>query len=325
MLAIRVREPGGPEVMRVEEVPLPEPGPGQARVKILVAGVNYTDVQRRSGRSGEAMPFTPGREAAGTVDAIGPGVDLVQVGDRVGWSSINGAYATHAVLPADRLVPIPDAMSFQDAAASLLQGMTAHFLTHSTYPLQPGDTCLVHAAAGGMGLWLCQVAKLRGARVIGTTSTREKADLARAAGADEVILYTEQDFAAEVRRLTGGRGLQVVYDGVGQDTWAQSLDCLAPRGYLALYGAASGPVPPIDSGLLGGKGSLFLTRPLLGHYILTREELLDRATDVLGWVAGGQVKLRIDRTYALADAPVAHRDLESRATTGKLLLLIDGA
>ena len=321
MKAIRVHQPGGPEVMQLDELPLPEPGPGEARVRVEVAGVNFTDVQRRKGRAGMPLPIPLGREGAGRVEAVGSGVTEVKAGDRVAWSSVDGTYATHAIVPADRLVELPASLTFQDGAAAMLQGMTAHFLTHTTYPLKQGDTCLVHAAAGGMGLLLCQIAKMRGARVIGTTSTPAKAELAREAGADEVILYTEQDFAVEARRLTGGKGLQVVYDAVGKDTFEKSLECLAPRGCLALYGEASGPVPPVDPVVLSAKGSLFLTRPLLGHYTATREELLERAGDVLGWVAAGRLKLRIDRTYPLAEAAAAHRALEGRATTGKLLLV----
>lgn len=320
MKAMRVHQPGSPDAMVLEDLPTPEPGPGQARVRVEVAGVNYTDVQRRSGRAGMTPPIPLGREGAGTVEAVGPDVSLVKPGDRVGWCSIDGTYATHAVVAADRLVPIPDALFFDDAAATMLQGTTAHFLTHAVYRLKPGDTCLVHAAAGGMGLWLCQVAKSLGARVLGTTSTREKADLAKIAGADEIILYTEQDFATEVQRLTEGRGVQVVYDGVGNDTFEGSLKSLARRGVLALYGEASGPVPPFLLRRLSAHGSLFVTWPILGDYIATRDELLERANDALNWVASGQVKLRIERTYPLAEAPAAHAALESRATTGKLLL-----
>ncbi len=320
MNAIRVLRTGGPEVLRYEELPTPTPGPRDALVKIEATGVNYADVYQRTGIYGWALPFTVGLEAAGVVEEVGPQVSELRPGDRVAYAGVPGAYATHAVVPAERLVKIPRGLDARTAAAAMLQGMTAHYLSHSTYPLKAGDMALVHAAAGGVGLLLVQMAKMRGARVIGTVSTEAKAVLAREAGADNVILYTQQDFEAEVKRLTGGRGVQVVYDGVGKTTFEKSLNCLAPRGYLVLFGQSSGPVPPFDAQVLNAKGSLFLTRPTMGHHIATREELLQRAGDVLGWVASGRLKLRIDRTFPLADAAEAHRRLESRQSAGKILL-----
>ena len=321
MKAIRVQAPGGPEALRYEEVERPVPGPGQILVKIEAAGVNFIDVYQRTGLYKVPLPFTLGQEAAGTVAAIGPGVPEPTVGDRVAYTSVLGAYAEYAVVPADRLVVLPDGVSAKQAAAAMLQGMTAHYLATSTYPLKPGDTCLVHAAAGGVGLVLCQIAKRRGARVLGTVSTREKAALARGAGADEVILYTEQDFETEVKRLTNGAGLQVIYDSVGKTTFEKGLSCLASRGLMVLYGQSSGPVGPFDHQVLSQKGSLFLTRPTLAHYIATRAELLTRAGEVLGWIKSGKVTLRIDRELPLAQAAEAHRLLEGRKTTGKLLLI----
>jgi NADPH2:quinone reductase len=322
MRAIRVHVPGGPESLRFEEVPDPVPSEGQALVRIEAAGVNFIDVYHRTGfYKVPSLPFTPGQEAAGTVEAVGPGVKGFAPGDAVAWSGVMGAYAEKTVVPADRLVRLPEGLSARDGAAAMLQGMTAHFLATSTYPLNPGDTCLVHAAAGGVGLLLCQIAKMRGARVFATTSTEEKARLAREAGADEVILYTEQDFAAEVRRLTGGQGVQVVYDGVGQTTFDKSLDSLARRGTMVLFGQSSGPVPPFEVAILNTKGSLYLTRPSLFHYIATREELTSRAADVLGWIRDGRLKLRIGLELPLCDAAEAHRALEGRKTTGKVLLL----
>ncbi len=321
MKAIRVHTPGGPEVMRLEDVPEPTPGAGQAVVKIEAAGLNYIDVYFRTGANKVPLPFTPGVEGAGTVTAVGSGVTDVKVGDRVGYTGIIGSYAQLNVCPANRLVKLPDGLSFRDGAAAMLQGMTAHYLVGSTYPLKQGEACLVHAAAGGMGLLLCQMAKMRGATVIGTVSTEEKAALARAAGADHVILYTTQDFVAEVKRITGGRGVDVVYDGVGATTFSGSLDCLRPRGMVALFGAASGPVPPLDLQALNVKGSLFVTRPSLNHHIAAREELLQRAGDVLGWIREGKLKLRVEITFPLAQAADAHRALEGRKTTGKVLLL----
>ena len=322
MKAIRVHSPGGPEVLRYEEVPDPTPGDGQALVRIEAIGVNFIDVYHRTGLyKVPSLPFTLGQEAAGTVEAVGPGVSELAPGDRVAYTGVMGSYAEKAVVPADRLVRLPEGLSVREGAAAMLQGMTAHYLACSTYPLQPGDACVVHAAAGGVGLLLCQIARLRGARVFGTTSTEEKARLAREAGADEVILYTEKDFAAEVRRLTDGQGVQVVYDGVGRATFDKSLDALARRGTMALFGQASGPVPPFDPSILNAKGSLYLTRPSLGHYIATREELAARAADVLGWIRDGKLKLRIEHEFPLAEAAEAHRALEGRRTTGKVLLL----
>src|SRR3989449_10805444 len=288
MKAIRVHAPGGPEALRYEAVERPVPGPGQVLVKIEAAGVNFIDVYQRTGHYKVPVPFTLGQEAAGPVAAVGPGVAEPRVGDRVAYTSILGAYAEYAVVPADRVVALPDGVSAKQGAAAMLQGLTAHYLATTTYPLKPGDTCLVHAAAGGAGLLLCQIAKLRGARVLGTVSTREKAALARGAGADEVILYTEQDFETEVKRLTNGAGLQVIYDSVGKTTFEKGLNCLAPRGMMVLYGQSSGPVGPFDPQVLSQKGSLFLTRPTLAHYIAARAELLGRAGELLGWIKSGK-------------------------------------
>jgi NADPH2:quinone reductase len=321
MKAIRVHEFGGPDVMRLDELPTPAPGPGQALVEVEAAGVNFIDIYRRSGTYKVQLPFIVGSEGAGVVESVGPDVGDVRVGDRVAWREAAGSYATQALVPANELVPLPEKLSARDGAAAMLQGITAHYLTHSTYPLQAGDTMVIHAAAGGVGLLVCQMAKMRGARVIGTTSTEEKAALAREAGADEVILYTQQDFEAEVKRLTDGKGVKVVYDSVGKDTFDKSLNCLMPRGYMVLFGGASGQVPPLDPQILNAKGSLYLTRPSLGNYVATREELLQRADDVLGWIADGKLKLRIHESYPLADAAKAHADLAGRKTTGKLLLM----
>ena len=321
MKAVRVHAVGGPEVLRLEEVDRPAPGPGQVLVQIAAAGVNFVDVYQRNGLYPVERPFTLGQEAAGTVTGIGPGVREVKVGDRVAYAGVLGAYAEFATVPADRLVPLPNEVSPKQGAALMLQGMTAQYLACTTYPLKPGDTCLVHAAAGGVGLLLCQIAKLRGARVIGTVSTAAKAELARAAGADEVILYTERDFEEEVRRLTGGAGVQVVYDSVGKTTFAKGLNCLAPRGMMVLFGQASGPVGAFDPLVLMQKGSLFLTRPAVLTYIATRVELLARAGEVLGWVRDGRLRVRIGGEFPLAQAADAHRELEARRTTGKLLLI----
>jgi len=320
--AIRVHETGGPEVMRLEELPTPNPGQGQALVKVEAIGVNFVDIYNRSGLYKNPLPFTPGSEGAGTVEAVGPGVTEVKVGDRVGWAQVGGSYATHVVAPAQKLILIPEGVNWRDAAAVLLQGLTAHYLATSTYPLKTGDSCLVHAAAGGVGRLLCQIAKQRGARVIGTAGSPEKAAIARDGGADEVILYREQDFVAEVRRLTGGAGVQVVYDMVGKDTFDGSLSSLARRGCLVLVGQASGPVPPLDPRVLNTKGSLYLTRPSLGDYTVTREELLARANDVLTWLSEGKLRLRVDRTYPLAEAAEAHRALAGRETAGKVQLML---
>jgi NADPH2:quinone reductase len=321
MKAIRIDSPGGPETMRLVEVPDPKPREGEALVRIDAAGVNFIDVYHRSGAYPLSFPLVPGQEGAGTVVEVGAGVTEVSAGDRVAFASGSGTYAEIAAVPAARLVRVPDGVSTRQAAAVMLQGMTAHYLATSTYALKPGDACLVHAAAGGVGLLLCQIAKRRGARVLGTISTEEKARLAREAGADETILYREQDFVAEVRRRTGGAGVQVVYDGVGRDTFEQGLECLAARGTMVLFGQASGPVPPIDPQILNRKGSLYLTRPTIVHYTRTRAELKERAGDVLGWVAEGKLTVRIFRELPLAQAGEAHRLLESRATAGKLLLI----
>ncbi len=321
MKAIRIRANGGPEVLKLEEIPDPTPGPGEAAVKIEAAGLNYIDVYYRTGLYKTQLPFTPGLEGAGVVTAVGANVTEVKVGDRVAYTGVPGAYAQLAVVPAARLVRLPDGVDGKAGAAAMLQGMTAHYLSHTTYPLQSGHWCLVHAAAGGVGLLLCQMAKMRGAKVIGTVSTEAKAKLAREAGADEVILYTQQDFEAEVKRITGGAGVHVVYDAVGKTTFDKSLNCLRIRGMLVHYGQASGPVPPLDPAVLNQKGSLFLTRPSLFHHVATREELLQRAGDVLGWIKSGKLKLRIDLTLSLAQAAEAHRQLEGRQTTGKVLLI----
>lgn len=321
MKAILVRRFGGPEVMALEEVPTPSPGEGQALVRIGAAGVNFIDIYQRLGQYPVPLPSIPGNEGAGIVEAAGPGVSEAAPGDRVAYAGAPGSYAEYAVVPSWRLVRIPDEVETKTAAAVMLQGMTAHYLTHSTCPLGPGDACLIHAAAGGVGLLLLQMAKRRGARTIGTVSTKEKAELARRFGADEVILYTAQDFQTEVKRLTAGRGVRVVYDSVGRDTFAKSLDCLAPRGTLVLYGQSSGPVGPFDPQELSARGGLFLTRPSLTHYTASREELLARAGDVLGWTASGELTVRIGAEFPLAGAAEAHRMLAARTTTGKLLLI----
>ena len=321
MKAIRVKALGGPEVLALEDVPEPKPGPGEATVKLEGAGLNYIDVYYRTGLYKTQLPFTLGVEGGGVVAEVGPNVAEVKVGDRVAYTGVLGAYAQFAAVPAARLVKLPEGLDGKMGAAVMLQGMTAHYLSHTTYPLKSGDWCLVHAAAGGVGLLLCQMAKMRGARVIGTVSTEAKAKLAREAGADEVILYTKQDFEAEVKRVTGGAGVQVVYDSVGKTTFDKSLNCLALRGVMALYGQSSGPVPPLDPSILNQKGSLFLTRPSLVHHTATREELLQRSGDVLGWIKAGKLKLRIDLTLPLAQAADAHRQLEGRQTTGKVLLI----
>jgi NADPH2:quinone reductase len=321
MKAIRVHASGGPEVLKLEDVPEPTPKPGEAIVKIDAAGLNFIDVYQRSGLYKLEMPLTLGLEAGGTVTAIGPGVSDVKVGDKVAYTGVPGAYAEYAAVPAARLVVLPQGVSTKQGAAAMLQGLTAHYLACSTWPLKKGDTCLVHAAAGGVGLLLTQIAKLRGARVIGTVSTDEKAKLAREAGADEVILYTKQDFEVEVKRITGGKGLQVNYDSVGKTTFEKGFNVLAPRGMMVLFGQSSGPVGPLDPGILGAKGSLFLTRPSLVAHVATREELLQRAGDVLGWIRDGKLKLRMEFEFPLKDAAEAHRALEGRRTTGKVLLI----
>ena len=321
MKALRAHAPGGPEVLRYEAIPEPRPGSRQALVRIEAAGVNYIDTYQRSGLYQVGLPFTLGQEGAGTVAVVGPGVTDVHPGDRVAWTGVPGSYAEFVLAPADRLVAVPPELDTAQAAAAMLQGMTAHYLAFTTFPLTGGHSCLVHAAAGGVGLLLVQHAKLRGARVFGTVSTEEKARLARQAGADHVIRYAEQDFAEEIRRLTDGRGVDVVYDSVGRNTFERSLDCLARRGMLVLFGQSSGPVPPFDAQVLNQKGSLFLTRPSLAHYIATRPELSLRAGDVLGWIVQGRLTLHIHARYPLARAADAQRDLEARKTAGKLLLL----
>ncbi len=321
MHAIRVYEFGGPDVLRVDDLSLPEPGPGQARIKIAAAGVNFIDIYFRTGQYRGNLPLVLGQEAAGLVDAVGPGVSDLKVGDRVAYAPEQGAYADYALVPAWRLVPVPDDVTLEVAAAVMLQGMTAHYLCHSAYPIKSGDTAIVHAGAGGVGGLLVQLAKQKGARVIATVSTEEKGQEAREAGADEVIIYTQSDFSTEARRITEGRGVNVVYDSVGKDTFQGSLDSLRPRGYLVLYGQASGAVPPLDPQVLNAKGSLFLTRPTLGHYVADRAELLGRTNDLFRWIASGELKVRIAATYALSDAAEAHRFIESRQAKGKVLLL----
>ncbi|HXZ82015.1 MAG TPA: quinone oxidoreductase [Terriglobales bacterium] len=323
MKAIQVSQPGGPEALKLVDIPAPKPKPNEAVVQIKASGVNFIDVYIREGRYPAPLPFVDGQEAAGIVTEIGSDVVNVKPGDRVAYTNVLGSYAEYAAVPANRLVVIPGHLDFSQAAAAMLQGMTAHYLTHSTYPLQRGEVCLVHAAAGGVGLLLVQMAKKIGARVIGTVGSEEKAKLARSEGADEVIVYTSQDFEAETKRLTDGKGVHVVYDGVGKTTFDKDLNILRPRGYLVLFGGASGPVPPFDPMKLTQKGSLFLTRPSLGHYVATREELEWRATDVMNMIASGELKLRIEHKYPLSAAAQAHRDLEGRKTTGKLLLIPD--
>ena len=322
MKAIRVAKPGGREVLNYADVPDPRPERGQVLVANEFAGVNFFDVYQREGVYPVPVPFTLGNEAAGTVVAVGADVNDFRMGDRVAYQGVQGAYAERTVAPADRLVRLPDAVSTRTAAALMLQGLTAHYLSSSTYALKQGDTALVHAAAGGVGLLLCQMAKLRGAKVIGTVSTDAKAALARAAGADHVILYTQQDFVAETKRLTGNRGVEVVYDSVGRTTFDQSLNCLAPRGLMALFGASSGAVPPFNPQVLNQKGSLYLTRPTLAHYVATRAELLRRAGELFDWLRDNKLSVRVDREVALKDVAEAHRALESRETTGKVLLRI---
>ena len=320
MKAIRVHENGGPETLRVEEIPDPTPGPGEIVVRLEEVGVNFIEVYQRNGQYPTKRPYTPGREGAGTVSAGGSGVTRVQVGDRVASEAFDGSYAELATANADRVVKLPDGIETSVGAAVMLQGLTAHYLATSTYALQRGDRCLVHAAAGGVGLLLCQLAKRRGAWTVGTTSTAAKATWARDAGADEIILYTQQDFVSEVKRLTGGLGVQVVYDSVGKTTFDGSLECVAPRGMMVLFGQSSGPVPPVDPQVLNRRGSLFLTRPNLAHYLATPEELAARAAELLGWIGDGSLRVHIDRTYPLAEASEAHRALESRGTVGKVLL-----
>lgn len=321
MKAIQIRETGGPEVLQAVDLPIPQPGPGEVLIRVEAIGVNFVEIYFRKGVYKATFPFTPGTEASGTVEELGPGVIGFATGDAVASVSVMGSYAEYALVSAAQLVKIPKGVTLEQAAAAMLQGMTAHYLAYSTYPLKAGDTALVHAGAGGVGLLLTQIAaKIIGARVITTVSTLEKAELSREAGASDVILYTKQDFTAEVKRLTGGKGVDVVYDSVGKTTFEGSLNCLRPRGMLALFGGASGPVPPFDLIQLSTKGSLFVTRPSLWHYISTREDLEWRARDVLGWVANGNLKLRMEHVYELADAARAQTEMETRRTTGKLLL-----
>ena len=321
MKAVRIYQFGGPEVLRYEEVPTPIPAPGEVLVKIGAAGLNYSDVYQRTGRYPIKLPYTMGREGSGTVAAVGPEVTTFKVGEPVAYTGVPGSYAEYAVVPAESLVRMPADLDLKVGAAAMLQGMTAHYLAYTTYPLKPGDSCLIHAAAGGVGLLLVQMAKQCGARVFGTVSTAEKAALAREAGADETILYTKQDFEAEVKRLTNGQGVNVVYDSVGKTTFEKSLNCLQPRGCMVLYGQASGPVAPFDPTILSAKGSLFLTCPSLPHYIADRASLEKRAGDVLGWIVSGKLKMRIEFTFPLANMAEAHRSLEARKTTGKVLLI----
>ena len=321
MKAIQVSQVGGPEVLKLVNLPTPDPKSNEALVQIKATGVNFVDVYFREGRYPALLPFINGQEAAGVVVAVGSGVRTLRLGDRVAYTDVLGSYAEYAAVPADLLVKIPEGLDFNQAAAAMLQGMTAHYLSHSTYPIKSGNTVLIHAAAGGVGLLLVQMAKNLGSRVIGTAGSEEKAQLARDAGADEVIVYTEQDFETETRRLTEGQGVHVVYDGVGKDTFEKDLNVLRPRGYLVLFGGASGPVPPLDLMQLTKHGSLFVTRPSLQHYVATREELEQRSRDVLQMIVRGDLKLRIHKTYPLEEAQQAHRDLEGRKTTGKLLLI----
>ena len=323
MKAIRVTQTGGPEVLRLhDDVAQPEPKAGEVLVKLAAAGVNYIDVYYRTGHYVAPLPLTPGMEGAGTVAAVGEGVSSFAPGDRVAWAMAMGSYAEYAAVPATKLVKLPDAVSFRDGASIMLQGMTAHYLTNSTYPLKAGDVALVHAGAGGVGLLLTQVARAKGATVITTVSTDEKAELSKRAGADHVIRYDRDDFAAEVRRLTDGAGAHVVYDAVGKTTFEGSLSSLRARGYMVLYGAASGPVPPFDLGRLASMGSLFVTRPSLAAYAATPEEIAWRAGDLFAAIAAGKLDLRVEHEYPLADAARAHEDLEARRTTGKLVLMV---
>jgi NADPH2:quinone reductase len=321
MKAIQVKQPGGPEAMELVELPVPEPKANEAVVKLAASGVNFIDVYFREGRYKSALPFVLGQEGAGVVTAVGADVKSVKTGDRVAWTGLQGSYAEYAAVAADRLVLIPKGVSDEQAAAAMLQGMTAHYLSHDTYPLKRGQTALVHAAAGGVGLLLTQMAHNIGARVIATVSTDEKAKLASEAGADEIILYTQADFEAETKRLTGDKGVDVVYDSVGKTTFDKGLNILRPRGMMVLFGGSSGAVPPVDLIVLSQKGSLYVTRPTLFAYIASRDELVERSGAVFGMMAMGKLKLRIEHTYPLAEAQRAHRDLEGRKTTGKLLLI----
>jgi NADPH2:quinone reductase len=321
MKAIQIHQTGGPEVLTLAEIPIPTPGPGQVLIKIAATGVNFIEIYFREGRYKAPLPLIPGMEAAGTVGQIGDGVDGFAVGDPVASTGVIGSYAEYALVPASQLVRVPSGLDLKQAAAAILQGMTAHYLSHSTYPLKAGDTALIHAAAGGTGQLLVQMAHAIGARVIATVSTPAKAELAKSAGADEVILYTESDFEAESRRLTEGRGVDVVYDSVGKTTFEKSLNCLRPRGTMVLFGGSSGAVPPFDLIQLSTRGSLFVTRPTLKDYVATRADLESRAGDVFDWLAAGKLKVRAKHVYPLADAAQAQTDIASRSTTGKLLLI----
>jgi NADPH:quinone reductase len=320
MKAIQIQETGGPEVLQLVELPIPVPGPGQVLIRIEAIGVNFIEVYFRTGLYKAALPLVPGSEAAGTVEELGPGANGFKAGDLVASTSVLGSYAEYALVNAAQLVKVPEGLEPEQAAAAMLQGMTAHYLAYSTYPLKSGETALIHAGAGGVGLLLTQIAKRIGARVITTVSTKAKEDLSHEAGADDVIRYTEQDFETEVRRLTGGKGVDVIYDSVGKTTFEKGLNCLRPRGLMALFGASSGPVPPFDLAQLAGKGSLYVTRPSLWHYLATRAELEWRAGEVLSWAARGELKLRTEHLYPLSAAAQAQSDLEERKTTGKILL-----
>ncbi|HEX3273085.1 MAG TPA: quinone oxidoreductase [Ktedonobacterales bacterium] len=321
MQAIRVSATGGPDALQLEDIPIPEPGPGQIRIKVEAAGVNFVEIYQRKGQYTLPLPFTPGGEAAGRVDAVASDVSSIEVGARVAAMDARGAYAQYTLIQADQAVPLPEGVNAEVAAAVMTQGITAHFLAHSVFKLEAGQTALIHAAAGGVGQLLVQIAKKRGARVIGTVGSVEKAQIARDLGADEVILYNETDFEAETKRLTNGVGVDVVYDSVGRTTFEKGLNVLKPRGLMALFGQSSGPVAPLDPQILNAKGSLYLTRPTYKHYIATREELLWRAQDIFGWIAAGELRVRIDKTFPLAQAPSAHQYLEDRKTQGKVLLL----
>lgn len=321
MKAIQVKQTGGPEVLELAEIPTPEPKEKEVVLKIAASGVNFIDTYQREGRYKLPLPFVAGQEGSGAISAIGSKVNGMRPGDRVAWAGLQGSYAEYIAAPADRVVPVPQGLDDHTAAAAILQGMTAHYLTHDTYPLKRGETALIHAAAGGVGLLLVQMAHNIGARVIGTVSTEEKAKLAREAGADEVIFYTKDDFEVETKKLTNGKGVDVIYDSVGKTTFEKGLNVLRARGYMVLFGGSSGAVPPFDLIQLSQKGSLFVTRPTLGHYVITTEDLRKRASAVFEMIAVGKLRLRIAHTYPLAEAAQAHRDLEGRKTTGKILLL----
>jgi NADPH2:quinone reductase len=320
MKAIQIREIGGPEVLQIVDLPIPVPGPGQVLIRIESTGMNFIEIYFRKGQYKATLPMIPGSEAAGTVEELGPGVNGFKPGDSVAAVGVLGSYAEYALVPAAQLVRVPEGVTPEQAAAAMLQGMTAHYLAYSTWPLKSGETCLIHAGAGGVGLLLTQLAAKIGARIITTVSTEEKAELSREAGASDVILYSQQDFVAEVKRLTNNKGVDVVYDSVGKTTFDGSLNCLRPRGLLALFGGSSGAVPPFDLIGLSSKGSLYITRPTLWHYISSREELEWRAGDVLKWVKSGELKLRMEHIYPLTEAGQAQSDMENRRTTGKILL-----